>query len=157
MTTMGEWGALQRRRAATRKGDDFEARAVAFYIRMGFAVEQVRINRQMIFRGGRSGWITTKADFFGCFDLICLHQTLAPELVQCTSDPGEASRKRRKIDMRFQLPVAGANLVVCVPGESPNDLYLWIRELPAKWIGPISAMNRLHNVRRNLDKNTNAR
>ena len=93
-----DWAKGQARAGNTAKGSAFEE-SIAAYMRLnGWVCEVTKINRSI--RRGR--WVTIRADYFSCFDILALHQNEPhPVFIQATTSAGAVLQKMKKIDAMF--------------------------------------------------------
>lgn len=121
--TMKEWASREGRAANKRRGDAFEKKIAAELGGAGYAVDVVEISRQMIVRRGRAAWITKKADFFGCIDLIAVRPGDPVLFIQATLDdsPSMFKRKAAEIEKIFVSKSDGRRVIIVQPHQPKLD------------------------------------
>lgn len=137
--TMKEWAARSTGRSGnTRRGAEFEQRVSSELGGAGWACDVVEISRQMIVRNGRSAWMTKKADFFGCIDIIAVKPGFPALFIQTTLDDSESMfrRKAAEIENVFVAESAGRRILIVQKCEDADNMTRYkIRELrgPGSW------------------------
>ena len=125
-TTLKEWAARSAgRQSNTRRGGEFEQKIAAELGGAGYACDVVEISRQMIVRRGRSAWITKKADFWGCIDIIAAMPGAELLLIQATLDDSASMFKRKaaEIEKVFVTKTAGRRIIIVQPwAHDPDDV-----------------------------------
>ncbi len=126
MKTIKQWAASVARKGNTAKGENFERQVEKFLIQRGYLCDVTKMNRRMIYRSGRAAWITQKADFFGCIDIIAVGLGKSPMIfVQCTTSKNLVKTKQREIEQVFGQRGLAQRFEIWIPGVAVNDFRVW--------------------------------
>jgi hypothetical protein len=118
--TLKEWAAQKKgKHGNSRRGEAFEERIAGELRLQGYEVDVTELNRQMVMRRGRIGWVTKKADFFGCIDIIAVRPGSEVLFIQATLDDSESMARRKGAEMArvFVAQTPGRRILIVQPEE----------------------------------------
>lgn len=131
----------EKRRGATRKGNEFEEEIAALLRAGGWAVDVTKISRSFRRWKGGSGWVVNKADFFTSIDIIALRPEKSPVLlIQATTARGGVAAKRRKIDQTIGGWAEGRELLVITRAADEKSFEVH-RRVCSGWAPPFVCNN----------------